>query len=227
MSNDAIRKRLAALLANSGSQTKLAQTSPEELGVAPPGTDPAAAAAAGGDPAAAGMPMGPPPTIDEMAAQGDPMATFFLSLKQQLDTIQTALGAIMDSADIQVPASQVMQQSMDVAGAQPKQATAAFIMPDEDDDVDDDAGRRVLDDGDDAEFDPPPKPAPLLPADQAEKEILRQAGFGTDKRASPPGMGSVGRPGEGGGKVIQTHMTPQPSGRLQDVVRHLKLNRGG
>lgn len=88
-----------------------------------PPVDPAAAAAAAGGqqaaaPAAAEDPMAgaaPPQesmSVEEMASQGDPLASFLLKLDKKLDLQMQMLMSIIDKMQVQVPASQSFQTQL-------------------------------------------------------------------------------------------------------------------
>lgn len=79
---------------------------PAAAGGAPP-MDPAAAAAGGAppmDPAA----MGPPPKIEDLAAQGDPIATFLMEMMSKISNIEVALRGILKSSGAMVSADAIL-----------------------------------------------------------------------------------------------------------------------
>lgn len=206
--------------------SKTAATSPQEMGVDPAtaGQDPSAAGGApppGAPPMdpAMGMPPGPPPTMEQLAEQGDPMAVFMLDLKKGQERILQALGTIMDSAGIKMTASTAIQQGLDVSAAEsaaPKQASVVA------DDGESYQGE-VLDDGDGDEEDVELEPPVPEPPKSQEAVILEQAGFVTSpKRAS---LGVAASPGEGGAHVVRTKLTPLAEGNTAAIADHLKRTR--
>jgi len=77
-------------------------------GAMPPGGDPAAmAAAAGGDPLGGmGGPQQAPPSLEEAAKAGDPLASALLAINAKLDLVIETIATLMDNTGAQVPASQ-------------------------------------------------------------------------------------------------------------------------
>lgn len=167
------------------SKAKEAQmTADEAMGSAgmPPGGDPAAA---GMDPMAGGMPMGPPPSIEDMAQMGDPIANFLIELRQEFqllskkqDMMIEAIGQLMDSQGMQVPASQALGAEINAAALQEvqKQAEVPTVI-------------------DDTEID----------ESDSDKNILT---FGSNKQSEFT-LGRPANPGDNGAIVINTGIISQ------------------
>ncbi len=195
--DDTLRALLQHKVANMDAQTAGQVSGAAPPGAAPPGA-PAPVDPTAMDPMAGMQPQGPPPSVDDMAAMGDPIGTYLVELRQKFDMMSAkqdllieAVGRLMDQQGIQTPASQALVDGINAAAA--KQVTASTtkkaLGPLLDTETPDDS--LVVD------------PAPVTDADQESilKESLR---FGSAKQ-SEFRLGKPGRPGDNGVR-LETHM---------------------
>jgi len=210
LNSDQLRGMLATLI-----NSKTAEATAEQMGMppggAPPGGDPAAMPPGGDpaamDPAAMAAPPGPPPDLETLSAQGDPLAKELLEHRNLLTQILTALKLIMDQAQLKAPASQLLQvaptaapkKTAELPPPQPQLASAVEESPE------------VTEMPDGMPIDLNAAPTYATPASVMD--------------SGPPPTWSAGRPGSpgtGGAFPIRTEMTPRPVGvgrQIADILR--------
>ena len=216
MGNEYARQQIRNIL-----MPKLAEATPDQLGMAPPGGDPAAAGGMppGGappgmppgapmDPSMMGPPPGPPPDLQTIAAQGDPVAQALLDIQSMQQQMLNALKLIMDQAQLKAPASQLLETMAPPKPTQPKTAEEPPQM-------------NTVESFDDEDLDAPFETPSFVPPGAAVTEMSEAPQAWDSPPATWP-QGRSGRPGDGGAYQLNTNLSPKPVGAGRTIVDILK-----
>lgn len=236
---------------------KTAEVSADQLGMAPPPAPGAPAPGPGGmppgpsmdpaaggmppgppmDPAAGGMPpAGPPPSLEDIAASGDPLARELLMIGKKLDLVLQAVAMIAKQANIQVPFDDLLKISAENAKSAAVPASRDFVsraIESFDDEEEENAPPQPV-----AEVQTSPVPSPTSPvvSEPSYLDDVVAMDMNTGEpvpltRSSPPSMaipraafsaGAAATPGEGSAMRISTGMTPKVAGLAGLIVQQLR-----